>query len=130
MTINTVENNASVFMEYFVDGMTGKSRAISRSNIRNSMAIRKNRKEKGRRADFIGSNPHSYGVFFSSSRVRLGRKWPTISNARDREVAIRINVIRFMSLIDIKEKWQIVYAADLKSSDRGLIPLFSYDPHQ
>lgn len=37
----------------------GIRRAISRSNKRNSMAIRKNRKEKGRRGDFIGSKPHS-----------------------------------------------------------------------
>lgn len=36
-----------------------KSRAISKSNIRNRIAIRKNRNEKGRRGDFIGSNPHS-----------------------------------------------------------------------
>lgn len=37
----------------------GNSRAISRSNNRNNMATRKNRKEKGTRADFKGSNPHS-----------------------------------------------------------------------
>jgi len=36
-----------------------RSRAISKSNIRNRIAIRKNRNEKGRRGDFIGSNPHS-----------------------------------------------------------------------
>ena len=37
----------------------GKRRAISRSNNKNSIATRKNRKEKGSRADFNGSNPHS-----------------------------------------------------------------------
>lgn len=37
----------------------GSSRAISRSNSRNVMATRKNFMEKGKRADPIGSNPHS-----------------------------------------------------------------------
>ena len=41
------------------DAGRGKSRAISRSKRRNSMATRKNRKEKGIRADFKGSKPHS-----------------------------------------------------------------------
>jgi len=34
-------------------------RAISRSKIRKRIATRKNRKEKGSRADFMGSKPHS-----------------------------------------------------------------------
>lgn len=37
----------------------GKRRAISKSNKRNSIATKKNRKEKGSRADFKGSKPHS-----------------------------------------------------------------------
>ena len=37
----------------------GKRRAISRSNKRKRMAIRKKRSEKGSRADPKGSNPHS-----------------------------------------------------------------------
>lgn len=37
----------------------GRSRAISRSNSRNVMATRKNFMENGRRADPMGSNPHS-----------------------------------------------------------------------
>lgn len=36
-----------------------RRRAISKSKIKNSIAIKKNRKEKGRRGDLIGSNPHS-----------------------------------------------------------------------
>lgn len=44
---------------------SGRSRAISRSNNRNVIATRKNFIEKGRRADPIGSNPHSYGLAFS-----------------------------------------------------------------
>lgn len=37
----------------------GSRSAISRSNSRNVIATRKNFMEKGRRADPIGSNPHS-----------------------------------------------------------------------
>lgn len=44
----------------------GRRRAISRSNRRNVMATRKNFMEKGSRADPIGSNPHSYGLAFST----------------------------------------------------------------
>lgn len=43
----------------------GRRRAISKSNRRNVIAIRKNFIENGRRADPIGSNPHSYGPAFS-----------------------------------------------------------------
>lgn len=46
-------------MDRFTDGMVGNRRAISRSNIRNRMAMRKKRKENGSRAEFMGSNPHS-----------------------------------------------------------------------
>jgi len=37
----------------------GNNIAISKSKRINKIATRKNRKEKGRREDFIGSNPHS-----------------------------------------------------------------------
>lgn len=37
----------------------GKSSAISKSNRRNVMATRKNFMENGRRADPMGSKPHS-----------------------------------------------------------------------
>lgn len=37
----------------------GSRRAISRSNSRNVIATRKNFIEKGRRAELVGSNPHS-----------------------------------------------------------------------
>lgn len=38
---------------------TGKRRVISTSKIRKITAIKKNRKEKGNRAEPFGSNPHS-----------------------------------------------------------------------
>ena len=37
----------------------GSSSAISRSNSKNVIATKKNLIEKGRRADPMGSNPHS-----------------------------------------------------------------------
>lgn len=37
----------------------GSRRVISTSKIRKITAIKKNRKEKGNRADPLGSNPHS-----------------------------------------------------------------------
>ena len=41
------------------------------------MASKKNRREKGRRADLIGSNPHSKGEFFSRSlKARLDKTQP------------------------------------------------------
>lgn len=43
----------------------GSRRAISRSNRRNVIATKKNFIEKGRRAELVGSNPHSYGFAFS-----------------------------------------------------------------
>lgn len=44
-------------------------RAISTSKIRKIIAIKKNRIEKGSRAELIGSNPHSKGDDFSRSIV-------------------------------------------------------------
>jgi hypothetical protein len=45
----------------------GRSNAISTSKIMKITAIRKNRDEKGSRAEFLGSNPHSNGDLFSRS---------------------------------------------------------------
>ncbi len=53
-----------------------KSNAISKSKIKNKIATRKNRKEKGRRADLIGSNPHSYGETFFKSGLKVGKVRP------------------------------------------------------
>lgn len=45
----------------------GSRSAISTSKIMKITAIRKNRDEKGSRAEFFGSNPHSNGDLFSRS---------------------------------------------------------------
>lgn len=47
----------------------GSKRVISTSKTRKITAIRKNRREKGSRADPLGSNPHSKGEFFSRSAI-------------------------------------------------------------
>lgn len=47
----------------------GISSVISTSKIKKMTAIRKNRSENGRRADPLGSNPHSKGEFFSRSLI-------------------------------------------------------------
>lgn len=45
----------------------GKRKAISISKIKKITASKKNRSENGVRAEFFGSNPHSYGESFSRS---------------------------------------------------------------
>lgn len=45
----------------------GRIKAISTSKIKKIIVIKKNRIEKGRREEFIGSNPHSKGEVFSRS---------------------------------------------------------------
>lgn len=59
--------------------MAGIIKAISTSKIKKITAIRKNRKEKGKRADLFGSKPHSNGdVFSRSNSVFLIRLMITI----------------------------------------------------
>lgn len=55
-----------MFDVIMVTGM-GNSSAISTSKIMKITAIKKNRDEKGSRAEFLGSNPHSNGDLFSRS---------------------------------------------------------------
>lgn len=58
-------------------------RAISISNTRKITASRKKRREKGRRAEFFGSNPHSNGLDFSrSASVRRDRAQAIINTSR------------------------------------------------
>lgn len=53
--------------EIFNVYIIGSSSVISTSNTRKITAIRKKCMEKGRRALFFGSNPHSNGDLFSRS---------------------------------------------------------------
>jgi len=47
----------------------GKRIEISISKIKKTIAIKKNRIEKGIREEFFGSNPHSKGETFSRSKI-------------------------------------------------------------
>ena len=66
-------NEVEIIMnwEWFAARATGigSRRTISTSNIRKITARRKNRREKGIRADLFGSNPHSKGDVFSRSLI-------------------------------------------------------------
>lgn len=81
-----------VGLGWFIAHGTGSSRAISRSNNRNRIATRKNRSEKGRRADPSGSNPHSYGDSFSVSGVLCGSQ-KLITTSRIVIIAVIENIV-------------------------------------
>lgn len=66
MKIVAVINHIIIF-EFVMIMIMGKIRAISTSKIKKIMAIIKNRREKGRREEDDGSNPHSNGEHFSRS---------------------------------------------------------------
>lgn len=75
----------------------GRRRAISRSKSRNRIAIKKNRSEKGSRADPRGSNPHSYGESFSASGFICGSQNDTKARIRDRAAEInKMVIIKFI----------------------------------
>lgn len=76
---------------------------ISTSKIKNTIAIKKNRNEKGSRADPLGSNPHSNGEFFSRSlMVFLEIREEIIIIRVDRISVRQMNavVIRITSLVN------------------------------
>lgn len=74
----------------------GRRRAISRSKRRNVMATRKNFIENGRRADPMGSNPHSYGLVFSEYAFSWGSQ-NAISTSRE----ARVTFVNSVSIIFI-----------------------------
>lgn len=67
----------------------GKRSTISTSKIKKIIASKKNRSEKGNRADLIGSKPHSKGEFFSRSlKARLESTQPSVITTIDKTIAI------------------------------------------
>lgn len=58
-----------LMFDRLIVGTRGRRRVISTSKIKKITAIRKNRREKGIRADPLGSKPHSKGEFFSRSLI-------------------------------------------------------------
>ena len=79
----------------------GRSRAISRSNNRNVMATRKNFIEKGRRADPIGSNPHSYGLIFSEYEWSCGSQNAIVTSSVAKSVLVISTIARFIILFQV-----------------------------
>ena len=73
--IRIIRSRALTDIHDFMSAVTvigiGRSSAISTSKIIKITAIRKNRDEKGIRAEFFGSNPHSNGDLFSRSLALL-----------------------------------------------------------
>lgn len=80
---------------------SGRRSAISKSKRRNVMATRKNFMEKGRRADPIGSNPHSYGLVFSEYTFSWGSQNAIITSSVANVKLVRRASIRFIILFRI-----------------------------
>lgn len=72
-------------------GIKGKIKINSTSKIKKIIEIRKNRIEKGIRAENLGVNPHSKGLNFSRS-------------AEDRKPRANLNVSRIKERINILKK--------------------------
>lgn len=72
----------------------GSKITISMSKTRKITAKRKNRVEKGRRADRAGSNPHSKGESFSRSIVDRAVKIIIIKNSKRGKNLAQENVMR------------------------------------
>lgn len=76
----------------------GRRRAISMSKTKKITARRKNRMENGRRALFLGSNPHSNGDDFSWSRVEREER---------REVIRRRREVRARAVRKVRVDWSM-----------------------
>ena len=81
----------------------GISKVISTSKIKKITAIKKNCKEKGKRAVFLGSNPHSNGEAFSRS-INLFLEIKLIK-ITIRKIIITIKVARYIKILIIYTKF-------------------------
>lgn len=98
---------------------TGNKRTISTSKIRKIIAKRKNRRENGSRADFIGSNPHSNGEFFSRSpEVRLAKIHPRSITTLDRTIAA--TNLKITADISAKEIFLLCYSTSMNPVHSGV----------
>lgn len=88
MNTNPVKAQAEIFEKLMIIAK-GSNSVISTSKIRKITAIKKNRREKGSRADPLGSKPHSNGEFFSRSMTVFFAK----REARIITTALMIKVI-------------------------------------
>lgn len=98
----------------------GSKRVISTSKIKKIIAIKKNRKEKGSRADPFGSNPHSNGDLFSRSAI--------VFFARRVEMSMTaVEMIRMMRIRVIAIS--IDYPGNTRLTDWKSIVLIILDSH-
>lgn len=65
------------------------------------IATRKNFIENGRRAELVGSKPHSYGLAFSEYTFICGSQKAIEINARDNKVLIKITINRLITLFRV-----------------------------
>jgi len=98
--MNLTINHDFMFDVSIVIGI-GRSRAISTSKIMKITAIKKNRDEKGSRAEFFGSNPHSNGDLFSRSsliffEIRVAKIMIAVDNRRVTVAAVVIIIIIYL----------------------------------
>lgn len=88
----------------FIEIIRGRIKVISTSKIRKITAIKKNWREKGIRAEDLGSNPHSKGDLFSRSENVFF----------DKIVAKIIIILAIMKVIvAIVTEMNIIYASNL-----------------
>jgi hypothetical protein len=99
MKINLVKVHHIIF-ETFKIIIIGKIKAISTSKIKKIIVIKKNRIEKGKRDEFMGSNPHSKGDVFS-------RSFKDFLDNNEARYITTIATIRIT--IDIKYRVKIIY---------------------
>lgn len=77
---------------------SGSSSAISRSNNKKVIATKKNFIEKGRRAEPIGSKPHSYGLDFSVYTFIWGSQNAIVTSSEANRVLVIKVKIKFIIL--------------------------------
>lgn len=77
------------------------------SNTRNKTANKKKRKEKGLRAEFLGSNPHSNGLIFS----RCELEWYIVNFATVNKVAaMKIANVVLKKNISIYQEQEVFFS--------------------
>lgn len=99
-------------MEISIIEARGRSSVISTSKIKKMTAIKKNRREKGSRAEPLGSNPHSKGEFFSRSEIVF----------LDKSEAIVITKIEMIKIIITAEDKIIIVFSKILLSPGGWKP--------
>ena len=107
-----------VFKLFVCDAQrSGRRSAISRSKRGNVMATRKNFMEKGRWADPMGSNPHSYGLAFSEYTFSWGSQNVIVTSSVASIRLVRRANIRFIILFWVRLKltdWKSVVLINTK----------------